>query len=62
MVALKSIEWQDRYPMDFYSNTSLGPWTPKHELCQLKTNTRKTKKVQNIQVQHKTAEGKDETK
>ena len=28
MVALRQIEWQNRYPMDFYSQNSLGPWTP----------------------------------
>jgi hypothetical protein len=28
MVALRQIEWQSRYPMDFYSQNSLGPWTP----------------------------------
>lgn len=27
MVSLKQIEWQKEYPMDFYSNDSLGPWT-----------------------------------
>lgn len=46
MVALKSIEWQQCYPMDFYSNSSLGPWTPNHELCKLNKNTNKTKKLQ----------------
>lgn len=30
MVALRQIEWQTRYPMDFYSQNSLGPWTPKN--------------------------------
>eukprot|EP00095_Tigriopus_kingsejongensis_P005139 maker-scaffold100_size373717-snap-gene-2.44 protein:Tk05139 transcript:maker-scaffold100_size373717-snap-gene-2.44-mRNA-1 annotation:"diphthamide biosynthesis protein 1" len=30
-VALDSIPWQEKvYPMDFYSNESLGPWTPNH--------------------------------
>ena len=28
MVALRQIEWHSRYPMDFYSQNSLGPWTP----------------------------------
>ncbi|OMH81428.1 Diphthamide biosynthesis protein 1 [Zancudomyces culisetae] len=27
-VVLKSIEWQSIYPMDYYSNQSLGNWTP----------------------------------
>ncbi|XP_008307600.2 2-(3-amino-3-carboxypropyl)histidine synthase subunit 1 [Cynoglossus semilaevis] len=29
-VALKDTAWNDTYPMDFYSNQSLGPWTPNH--------------------------------
>ncbi|KAJ3018383.1 Diphthamide biosynthesis protein 1 [Thoreauomyces humboldtii] len=29
-VVLKSVDWQDRYPMDFYARDSLGPWTPNH--------------------------------
>ena len=31
-VALREVEWrQDVYPMDFYANNSLGPWTPNHK-------------------------------
>ncbi|XP_030041620.1 2-(3-amino-3-carboxypropyl)histidine synthase subunit 1 isoform X2 [Microcaecilia unicolor] len=30
-VALKEIEWQLVYPMDFYAAQSLGPWTVNHE-------------------------------
>jgi len=31
-VALQEIEWQEAvYPMDFYANDSLGPWTPNHK-------------------------------
>ncbi|QSL66880.1 hypothetical protein MERGE_001267 [Pneumocystis wakefieldiae] len=30
-VALNSIEWKNPYPMDFYANQSLGPWTPIHK-------------------------------
>ncbi|KAG8590172.1 hypothetical protein GDO81_006666 [Engystomops pustulosus] len=30
-VALREAEWQKTYPMDFYSNQSLGPWTVNHE-------------------------------
>lgn len=26
-VALNIAQWQDVYPMDFYANDSLGPWT-----------------------------------
>ncbi|KAL1923689.1 uncharacterized protein VTP21DRAFT_8669 [Calcarisporiella thermophila] len=29
-VALCEVDWQEVYPMDFYANTSLGPWTPNH--------------------------------
>ena len=29
-VALQQVGWQETYPMDFYSNQSLGPWTPNH--------------------------------
>ncbi|XP_067102341.1 2-(3-amino-3-carboxypropyl)histidine synthase subunit 1 [Osmerus mordax] len=29
-VALQQVDWQDVYPMDFYSNQSLGPWAPNH--------------------------------
>ena len=31
-VALEQTQWrQDIYPMDFYANNSLGPWTPNHK-------------------------------
>ncbi|CAG8492756.1 12831_t:CDS:2 [Acaulospora colombiana] len=36
-VALDAVEWQSIYPMDFYANDSLGPWTPNHG----KGNTKK---------------------
>ncbi|CAB4476975.1 unnamed protein product [Rhizophagus irregularis] len=29
-VVLDAIDWQSVYPMDFYANDSLGPWTPNH--------------------------------
>ncbi|XP_076002704.1 2-(3-amino-3-carboxypropyl)histidine synthase subunit 1 [Genypterus blacodes] len=29
-VALQEVDWQETYPMDFYSNQSLGPWAPNH--------------------------------
>ncbi|KAF9898156.1 Diphthamide biosynthesis protein 1, partial [Lobosporangium transversale] len=29
-VVFESIPWQETYPMDFYSNDSLGPWTVNH--------------------------------
>ena len=30
-VALKSVEWQKTYPMDFYAIDSLGAWTVNNE-------------------------------
>ena len=30
-VVLEEIEWQGVYPMDFYANASLGPWTVNNE-------------------------------
>ena len=30
-VALDSVQWQTVYPMDYYSNDSLGPWTNNNE-------------------------------
>ncbi|XP_032901639.1 2-(3-amino-3-carboxypropyl)histidine synthase subunit 1 isoform X2 [Amblyraja radiata] len=41
-VALKKVEWQQRYPMDFYANQSLGPWTVNHETHQAARRMRKT--------------------
>ncbi|XP_062242193.1 2-(3-amino-3-carboxypropyl)histidine synthase subunit 1 [Platichthys flesus] len=29
-VALQEVSWKEVYPMDFYSNQSLGPWAPNH--------------------------------
>ncbi|XP_055369733.1 2-(3-amino-3-carboxypropyl)histidine synthase subunit 1 isoform X2 [Betta splendens] len=29
-VALQEVDWKEVYPMDFYSNQSLGPWAPNH--------------------------------
>ncbi|KAF9108468.1 Diphthamide biosynthesis protein 1 [Mortierella sp. GBA35] len=29
-VVFESVAWQEVYPMDFYSNDSLGPWTVNH--------------------------------
>ena len=31
-VALGNSAWQDEYPMDFYANSSLGPWTVNNEV------------------------------
>lgn len=41
-VALKKVEWQQRYPMDYYANQSLGPWTVNHETHQAARRMRKT--------------------
>ncbi|XP_078278521.1 2-(3-amino-3-carboxypropyl)histidine synthase subunit 1, partial [Rhinoraja longicauda] len=41
-VALKKVEWQQQYPMDFYANQSLGPWTVNHETHQPAGRMRKT--------------------
>ena len=30
-VALQKSTWQDVYPMDYYANDSLGPWTVNNE-------------------------------
>ncbi|XP_030848155.1 2-(3-amino-3-carboxypropyl)histidine synthase subunit 1 [Strongylocentrotus purpuratus] len=42
-VALKSIQWQSRYPMDFYANDSLGPWTPNNQAHRPSRPVRKSK-------------------
>ena len=52
MVAVKNIEWQEQYPMDFYSNSSLGAWTPNHEQCKLgKKRTNKKNPDVSVTVQ-----------
>ncbi|XP_073172218.1 2-(3-amino-3-carboxypropyl)histidine synthase subunit 1 isoform X1 [Lepidochelys kempii] len=38
-VALKEIEWQQTYPMDFYAGQSLGPWTVNHASHQSQRGT-----------------------
>ncbi|KAK7171861.1 hypothetical protein R3I93_004227 [Phoxinus phoxinus] len=40
-VALQQVVWQEVYPMDFYSNQSLGAWTPNHPDNQPKRPSRK---------------------
>ena len=48
-VALNSIEWQAEYPMDFYANNSLGPWTVNHESNRpQRVNKNKQKRTQNV--------------
>ncbi|MCJ8740103.1 hypothetical protein PDJAM_G00054970 [Pangasius djambal] len=44
-VALQQTGWQEVYPMDFYSNQSLGPWTPNHPDNQPQRLTRKQQKA-----------------
>uniref|UniRef100_A0A667XQ07 2-(3-amino-3-carboxypropyl)histidine synthase subunit 1 n=1 Tax=Myripristis murdjan TaxID=586833 RepID=A0A667XQ07_9TELE len=44
-VALQQADWQEVYPMDFYSNQSLGPWTPNHPDNQPARPTRKQTQV-----------------
>ncbi|XP_058853918.1 2-(3-amino-3-carboxypropyl)histidine synthase subunit 1-like isoform X1 [Acipenser ruthenus] len=41
-VALKDVEWQQTYPMDFYSNQSLGPWAVNHPTNQPVRPSRKS--------------------
>lgn len=50
MVAVNFIEWQTNYPMDFYANSSLGPWTPNHEQCKLGKRRGKPKKAEVTEV------------
>ncbi|CAG8528035.1 12957_t:CDS:10 [Ambispora leptoticha] len=38
-VALDEVTWQEVYPMDFYANDSLGPWTPNYG--KIKVNNKK---------------------
>ncbi|XP_041097115.1 2-(3-amino-3-carboxypropyl)histidine synthase subunit 1 isoform X1 [Polyodon spathula] len=44
-VALKEVEWQQTYPMDFYSNQSLGPWAVNHPTNQPVRPSRKSAQV-----------------
>ncbi|RNA25918.1 diphthamide biosynthesis 1 [Brachionus plicatilis] len=44
MVSLKQVLWQPEYPMDFYSNESLGSWTVNNSFNKSKQSlTKKTK-------------------
>ncbi|ESO97944.1 hypothetical protein LOTGIDRAFT_153055 [Lottia gigantea] len=43
-VALENVKWQETYPMDFYANDSLGPWTVNNEKHRPQ-RVRKTKPV-----------------
>lgn len=43
-VALKTSNWQEEaYPMDFYANSSLGPWTVNNEAHKSKSRTKGVK-------------------
>ncbi|KAF0030007.1 hypothetical protein F2P81_016738 [Scophthalmus maximus] len=44
-VALQEVGWKDVYPMDFYSNQSLGPWAPNHPDNQPARPTRRQAQV-----------------
>ncbi|XP_048468708.1 2-(3-amino-3-carboxypropyl)histidine synthase subunit 1 [Rhincodon typus] len=50
-VALKQIEWQHQYPMDFYANQSLGPWTVNHVTHQTIRKSSKAKEGKPTEVQ-----------
>lgn len=41
VVALGVVDWQEVYPMDFYANSSLGPWTVNNEANILKRGKKK---------------------
>uniref|UniRef100_A0A7N8Y2R8 2-(3-amino-3-carboxypropyl)histidine synthase subunit 1 n=1 Tax=Mastacembelus armatus TaxID=205130 RepID=A0A7N8Y2R8_9TELE len=50
-VALQDVDWKEIYPMDFYSNQSLGQWTPNHPDNQPVRPTRQTKGGEAVFVQ-----------
>ena len=41
-VALRLTDWQSTYPMDYYANDSLGPWTVNNEVNKPPRPVRKT--------------------
>ncbi|KAM8903411.1 2-(3-amino-3-carboxypropyl)histidine synthase subunit 1 [Spinachia spinachia] len=45
-VALQDVGWKEVYPMDFYSNQSLGPWAPNHPENQPVRSTRRQSQKQ----------------
>ena len=49
-VALDTIKWQKVYPMDFYANESLGPWTVKNEENRRIQPTEKPKLSNKVQI------------
>ena len=44
-VVLEEIEWQGVYPMDFYANASLGPWTVNNEHNRQVSTSRRRKNL-----------------
>ncbi|XP_031561896.1 2-(3-amino-3-carboxypropyl)histidine synthase subunit 1-like [Actinia tenebrosa] len=54
-VALQAIEWQKDYPMDFYSYSSLGPWTVNNEINRPAVKARRKNKL----LTEKVIESKD---
>ncbi|XP_067364359.1 2-(3-amino-3-carboxypropyl)histidine synthase subunit 1 isoform X3 [Channa argus] len=48
-VALQEISWKEVYPMDFYSNQSLGPWAPNHPDNQPVRPTRRQTQKQSLE-------------
>lgn len=44
-VALGMVEWKETYPMDFYANSSLGPWTVNNEANRPKRIVTKAKRT-----------------
>ena len=51
MVSLNEIEWQREYPMDFYSNDSLGNWTVNNKLNRAAPATARQK----IKIEYETS-------
>lgn len=48
-VALQEVGWKELYPMDFYSNQSLGPWAPNHPKNQPTRPTQRQTQKQGIE-------------
>lgn len=53
-VVFGNAEWQSIYPMDFYANDSLGPWTVNHG-----RNIRKSRPIKSKAGEAKAGEAKD---
>jgi len=48
-VVLDNIEWQEVYPMDYYANDSLGPWTSNYNRNVLRKEQLKKQKMKETQ-------------